>query len=161
MLNMLFRWRDNHFGQLWNIVLVGGAQNDYQKMRAGLTTAILSDSYSGYTDGSAGNYTSRWWYDEYSVNLQTGQATGDASRNGYLGDPTGSPHRVTGSADPAVWRRNFQNGIVLRNYTGSAQTVNLGGTFRRIRGTQAPSVNNGQSVTSVSLPANDGLILLR
>jgi hypothetical protein len=159
-LDMLQKWNANHFGELWSTILSGGSQTDYRKMRYNLTGAMLANHHFGYTNGAAGNYTSLWWYDEYSVNTATGQATGDGSRKGYLGQPTGPPQQLT-SGFAAVWRRDFQNGIVLHNQTSSSQTVSLGGTFRRIQGTQDPTVNNGQSGTSVTLPAQDGLILLR
>ena len=60
-----------------------------------------------------------------------------------------------------VWRRNFENGCSLVNFTGSSVMVNLGGTYKRINGTQAPTINNGATgVTSYTLPAYDGIILL-
>ncbi len=40
------------------------------------------------------------------------------------------------------------------------QTIELGGPFRKLRGTQDPKVNDGSTVTSVTLPGRDGLILL-
>ena len=61
-----------------------------------------------------------------------------------------------------MWRRDFTNGIALVNPKGNGtQTVQLGGTFIRIKGGQDPSVNNGQTVTSVTLQDRDGIILLR
>ena len=60
-----------------------------------------------------------------------------------------------------VHRRDFERGVVVVNATGSSRTVPLSGTFRRLKGTQAPSVNDGRYVSSVTLPARDGLVLLR
>lgn len=60
-----------------------------------------------------------------------------------------------------VFRRDFQHGIVLANATPTTRTINLGGTFQRIKGSQDPAVNNGQKVTSVTLPPYDGLLLVR
>jgi hypothetical protein len=40
--------------------------------------------------------------------------------------------------NPDVYRRDFENGIVLVNATGSQKTINLEETFYKIRGTQAP-----------------------
>ena len=60
-----------------------------------------------------------------------------------------------------VWRRNFEHGIVLVNATHSAVTIPLGGTFKKIKGKQAPLINNGASVTSVTIPAMDAIILLK
>lgn len=62
---------------------------------------------------------------------------------------------------PDAWRRDFQRGVALVNPTALPVTVPLGGTFRKIKGTQDPSVNDGRIVTSVTLPARDGIILLR
>ena len=59
-----------------------------------------------------------------------------------------------------VFRRDFQNGISLCNTTTSSLTVALGGTFHKIKGTQAPTINDGGTVTSVTLRAKDGIILL-
>jgi len=60
-----------------------------------------------------------------------------------------------------IWRRDYAAGSVLVNATPLSQTVALGGPLRRIAGTQAPLVNDGALVTSVVLPPNDGLILVR
>ena len=50
---------------------------------------------------------------------------------------------------------------MLNNSSASAQTIQLGGTFKKIQGTQNTSLNDGSSVTSVTIPAHDGIILLR
>lgn len=63
--------------------------------------------------------------------------------------------------DPNIFRRDFQNGIVVVNATPKAQTVPLGGRFLRIRGTGQDSINNGASLTSVTLPPWDAAILVR
>jgi hypothetical protein len=60
-----------------------------------------------------------------------------------------------------VFRRDFERGIVIANATPEARTVSLGGTFQRISGTQDPTINNGQSVTSVTLAPYDGILLIR
>lgn len=60
-----------------------------------------------------------------------------------------------------VFRRDFDNGIVVTNGTPSSVTVNLGGTFQRISGKQDPSTNNGQSLSQVTIPAWDAAILVR
>ena len=69
-----------------------------------------------------------------------------------------------------VWRRDFENGIVLVNPTPEAQTVSLADIagalqrtgVRRIRGAQVPEWNSGQSVASggITLPSGDAIILL-
>jgi len=51
---------------------------------------------------------------------------------------------------------------VLVNPKGNgAQTITLEPGFKRFLGKQAPSVNNGQDVTTITLKDRDGIILLR
>jgi len=69
--------------------------------------------------------------------------------------------RLQAGTHPDVWRRDFAGGVSLVNPTDSPVTVDLGGTFRKIKGTQAPLVNDGSLVTEVTLPSKDGLVLLR
>jgi hypothetical protein len=122
-----------------------GSSTDYQGMRYGLASCLMNDGYFSYTDQSKGGYGGTTWFDEYNANL---------------GEPTTSP--PTAAWQKGVWRRDFTNGIALVNPKGNgAQTVQLGGTFIKIKGSQAPSVNNGQTVTSVTLQDRDGVILLR
>ena len=61
----------------------------------------------------------------------------------------------------SVWRRDFQNGIVLVNPTELPLNVPLETTFRRLQGTHAPSVNNGVLSATTTVPARDALFLLR
>jgi hypothetical protein len=61
-----------------------------------------------------------------------------------------------------VYRREFDNGLVLVNPKGNGtRTVNVGSGWKRIKGSQDPTHNTGQSVTSITLEAQDGIILLR
>lgn len=60
-----------------------------------------------------------------------------------------------------VWRRDFQNGIVLVNPTELSMTVPLEGQFRRILGTRTPAINTGALSNSMMLGAYDALFLLR
>src|SRR6266851_2980017 len=77
---------------------------------------LLNNSGAGLNSG--GHQTS-WWYDEYD---NSGQGVG------YLGQATGAATQPVGG----VYRRDFQAGIVLANTTASAQTINLGGTYKKI-----------------------------
>jgi hypothetical protein len=119
-----------------------------KSMRWGLTLALMAGVY--YEIYGWPNHGSRWWYDEYDG--------GEGVRKrGYLGQPLGGPVRLANG----VYRRDFQHGIALNNSGSTSQTVSLGGVFQKLRGTQNPTLNNGAAVTSVTLPAHDGLILLR
>lgn len=128
-----------------------GFQPNYRKMRFGLTTALLSDGYFSYEMNTAGHGSlCLMWFDEYD-NSGVGR--------GYLGYPIGQAKMVTASVD--VWQRDYENGRVLVNATSETVTVQLGGSFHKIKGTQDPMVNDGSLVTQVVLQPRDGIILLR
>ena len=121
-----------------------GDPTDYQSMRYGLASCLMNDGYYSFTSNSQG-YTGVVWFDEF---------------NAKLGQETSAP--PTAAWQNGVWRRDFTNGIALVNPKGNGpRTVQLGGTFVKLNGTQAPSVNNGQTVTSVTLQDRDGIILMR
>jgi hypothetical protein len=134
-----------------------GNQGDYKAMRFGLASALMGNAYFGF-DGGDQSHSEAWSYDEYAVNL---------------GKPTGSATKVTGSASltadaangyrlsAGVWQRDFQNGIALVNPTGTAQAVVFDSEYEKIRGSQDPAANDGSIVSSVSVGAKDGLLMLR
>lgn len=63
--------------------------------------------------------------------------------------------------DPNLFRRDYEKGIVVVNATTKWQTVDLDGSFQRIKGTGQDSINNGLTVTSINLAPNDAAILVR
>jgi hypothetical protein len=89
--------------------------------------------------------------DAAALQVGVGQATGSV----WLDDV----RLQRGSRE--VWRRDYERGVVLVNASAAVRAVTLGGTFKRLRGAQAPAVNDGGYGTRVALPARDGLILLR
>lgn len=143
-------------------------------MRFALASALLADGYFCFTNRS-GPYASDWWYDEYSVDLATGRAEKSSAFKGYLGMPSGVAVNANDPqerfadvlaaggtrAEERVWRRDFANGIVLVNPTTVAEPVRLETAYRKILGTVDPGLNDGQTVTSVTLPARSGIVLLR
>jgi len=60
----------------------------------------------------------------------------------------------------SVFRRDFDNGIVVVNATPERKTIPLGGTFQRIRGTQ-DSFNNGASSNRITLSAFNAAVLVK
>jgi hypothetical protein len=73
-----------------------------------------------------------------------------------LGNAISSPQ--TAAWQHGVYRRDFDNGIALVNPKGNgAQTVQHETSYKRLLGSQAPGVNNGQTVTSVTLQDRDGI----
>ncbi len=119
---------------------------DYQEARYALGSCLLGDGYFYF---HVSNYNDYVTLDEYSVNLGTANV----------------PALVFPGAaawQKGVYRRDFQNGIALVNPKGNGpQTVTLETSYKHISGTQDPSVNNGQTVTTVTLNDRDGVILLR
>ncbi len=61
----------------------------------------------------------------------------------------------------SVFRRDFDNAIVVVNATSTTRTLDLGGTFRRILGTGQDAVNDGSAVTRITLPSYDAAVLIR
>ena len=60
-----------------------------------------------------------------------------------------------------VWRRDYENGIVLVNASFTPKRVPLGDVFQKLHGAQDPSTNDGSLVSQVVIPGRDGIILLR
>jgi hypothetical protein len=128
-----------------------GSPTDYQGMRYGMCSALLGDAYYYYDQGGKGrmNYSKYITFDEFSSDL---------------GAALSAPLVFPGAAawQKGVYRRDFHNGIALVNPKGNGrQTVTLETSYKHLKGTQDPAVNNGQTVTEVILNDRDGVILLR
>ncbi|MDQ3380695.1 MAG: Ig-like domain-containing protein [Actinomycetota bacterium] len=122
-----------------------GGQSDYRSMRWGFSLATIAGAYY---EPYASSHSDAFSYDEF-----TG-GTG-VDKRGWLGEPAFAPTKLSNG----VWRRDFQNGVVLNNSTSAAQIVSLGGTYQRLKGSQDATVNSGASVTSVTIGGGDGLFL--
>lgn len=59
-----------------------------------------------------------------------------------------------------VWRRDFQNGIVLVNPWTSALTVDLGRNFRRVAGLVDPAINDGLTGSQITIGGQDARFLI-
>jgi hypothetical protein len=135
-------------GTTYNDLPLENVRTNYRAVRYLLALALMRDSFFAYDDYAPPNYghQTTWWYDEYD---NAGAGTG------YLGYPKGPATFSNG-----VYRRDFDHGISLANTNATNVTVSLERTYKKIAGTQAPSVNDGSMVTSVTLGAKDGIILL-
>jgi hypothetical protein len=60
-----------------------------------------------------------------------------------------------------LFRRDFDNAVVVVNATPTSRPVELGGRFKRIKGTGQDPINDGSTVTNVTIPAYDSAILVR
>jgi hypothetical protein len=122
---------------------VAGHRDDYRLLRYGLASCLMDDGYFAYSDIDRG-YSGVLWFDEYDVNLGR-----------PLTPPPASPW------ENGVYRRDFENGIALVNPTLQTRQVTVGPNLRRINGTQDPDINSGQSVSSLTIPSKDGIVLVR
>lgn len=121
-----------------------GTLTDYKAMRYGLASCLLDDGYYAFTDKAKG-YSGVPWFDEYDSRL--GQAV--------------KPPATTAWQN-GVYRRDFENGIVLVNPKGNGPVeVTLEEDFRRLAGKQDPAVNNGALTRKLVLQDRDGIILKR
>lgn len=119
----------------------------YKDFRFGLASTLLENAYYSYDFGDT-DHGQNWWYDEYNVNL--GEALGEAySENNF------SIYKED------VWRRDFDNGLVLLNSTNNLKTVSLGGEYEKINGSQDRKINDGSIVSEVDIFSQDGIILLK
>jgi hypothetical protein len=57
--------------------------------------------------------------------------------------------------------REYTTGYVAVNPTKKAVTITLPGSYERINGNQDRNINNGQVVRTISVPPEDGVILLK
>jgi hypothetical protein len=125
--------------------------------RYGLASALMDNAYYAYSETGALQYHKVHWFDEYDANL--GQATSP---------PATTPWKS------GIFRRDFENGIALVNPKGNGPnngttpiTVTLEAPYVKLSASSVPgahhdaTVNNGETVTSVTLQPRDGIILLR
>ncbi len=118
-----------------------GNKTNYRKVRFGLTSTLMSDGYFGYDHGDQ-SHGQTWYYDEYDI---------------YLGEPTEDGHTLSSG----VWERDFTEGKALVNPTSTEQKIKLDGDYEKVHGTQDPTTNDGRIVSSVTIPSQDGIVLLR
>ncbi len=63
--------------------------------------------------------------------------------------------------DASVFRRDFDNGVVVVNATPEAQSLSLGGRYLRIAGTGQDPMNNGEELDNVTIPPYDAAIMVK
>lgn len=120
----------------------------YRRARFFLTSTLLQD---GYWAPMGHHYGGTSYYDEID---------GAGLGPGYLGLPlSAGPDDVDNGQ--GVYRRDFENGIVVVNVGDDTEHVRLEQPYRHLQGTQDPYVNNGWLTEEITLEPQDGIILLR
>jgi putative glycosyl hydrolase-like family 15 (GHL15) protein len=121
-----------------------GYATDYKLLRYGLASCLLDDGYFAFNEKGKG-YSTVAWFDEYDSKL--GQAVMPPATTAW---------------QKGVYRRDFENGIVLVNPKGNGpQEVTLEEDFKRLSGNQDPTVNSGALTRKLVLQDRDGIILKR
>ena len=127
-----------------------GNLDDLRIFRYGLASALMDNAYYAFSENGS-QYHSVHWFDEYDANL---------------GQPTSTP--PTTAWNSGVYRRDFENGIALVNPKGNGpRTVALESPFVKLTASSVAgahhdaTVNDGSTVSSVTLQDRDGIILLR
>ncbi len=127
-----------------------GHLDDYKSFRYGFASTLMDNGYFDFSSGDGGLFSSVPWFDEYDL---TGTRT-----TSWLGAAIDPPQ--TAAWQSGVYRRRFQNGMVLVNPRGNGdRTVNVGAGYKRFKGTQDPVHNNGQVVTTITLRDRDAIFL--
>ena len=104
----------------------------------GVSSQKGSPDWDGYGLDQAVEIGPAW--QEHTVSFEATATANDARIQFFLGNSTGSVWlddvRLT-LHPPDVYRRDFDNGIVLLNGTRAEQTIAVGAGFRRLTGSQA------------------------
>jgi hypothetical protein len=128
---------------------MGNNTADYKTLRYAFGSTLLDNGYFS----ASSDYDKVLWYDEFDL---AGKGT-----TKWLGKAIDGPQ--TAAWQNGVYKRTFTGGMVLVNPKGSGtKTVTIGAGYHRFAGTQVPSVNTGQPVTStVTLTDRDALFLVK
>ena len=122
---------------------VWGTPTNYRFFRFAFTSSLLDYGYFSFTD-VAKPYSSVPWFDEYNVKL--GKA---------IDAPQLTP-KTNG-----VYQRLFEYGIVLVNPTLLKKSITIPTGYRFIAGTQDKITNSGKTATNITIPAQDGIVLIK
>jgi hypothetical protein len=135
-----------------------GSADAYRRARFALTATLMQN---GFWAPMGDDYAQPVYYDEMD---------GAGLGRGYLGHPIDPdpPLSVittvtgdgTGSPAPNVYRRDFEHGIALVNVGSTPQQVTFRRPYQHLSGITDRRVNNGTTVELVTIPAQDGVILL-
>ena len=84
--------------------------NNFDAVRFGLASTLTFDGYFSFSNRKGAYRVSRW-FDEYSVDLQTGKAERHLNWKGYLGKPLGSAFNANKPSETlqAVLSKNAQD----------------------------------------------------
>jgi hypothetical protein len=118
------------------------ARSDHPRV-IGLSSQKDAPPWTNY--GLSGSVLLETAWKEYTVSFEANATVNDARLQFFVGGETGTVWidnvRLT-LHPPDVFRREFENGLVLLNGTGEAQQVVPGPGYRRLTGSQASAVQS-------------------
>ena len=149
-----YQWSMDYFRKptvlFFNVI---GNPEDYRFFRYAFATCLLGDAFFNFPPEKYFFGTVEW-FDEFD------RAGKDSTS--WMGRP------LAGSAFPqtawqkGVYRRDFDNAVVLVNPRGNGKSVvTVEAGLRRLQGRQDPGVNNGKVADSITLADGDGIVLIR
>jgi hypothetical protein len=133
--------------------------------RASSTFQLMAHFYSDSCPGSRCWNDHRFWvtpeWQRFEVSFSS-NTTATAALNLFVRQPVSVwlDDFSLRTGDTGLFRRDFQHGAVLLNYTNVSQTTDLGGTYWRLR-VPGSAVWNGARVTEEIVPPSDGRIVMR
>jgi hypothetical protein len=143
--------------------LITEASTSYQRMRFGLTSALMGDGFYSFDLGQM-YHGQFWWYDEFG-HIDAGEQSNAVTLppQGYLGQPVSNPYKILSepikyitdivgnrilldqpttdkTPDPTenVWARQFEFGMAIINPTSETRKVELPKKYCKLNGDQAP-----------------------
>ncbi len=133
--------------------------------RSSIDQQLLVHLYSSYCTGyrcmndTRYNLTNEWTHYETSF---TSTGTGPSGLSIFVSNPSTVwiDDVSLREGDSSFYRRDFDNGLVLLNYTNTARSVSLGGTYKRLS-IPGSDVWDGASISSETVPPYDARILLK
>ena len=85
------------------------------RVRFGLASAALGSGVAAFAPTKSVNVApyQDWWYDEYAVDLSTGQSSQSQSHTGWLGQPLGPARTMlwVGNAPDAITNNGFETSV--------------------------------------------------
>lgn len=105
---------------------------ELQRMRFGLSTALLGDGYFSFDEGD-GFHGQLWWFPEYDANLGHAESNAVALKDGR-------------------WMRQFEKGAVVVNPTDEVKHFQFDDTYK--------DISTGDKSMRFAIPARDGRILV-
>jgi hypothetical protein len=137
----------------------------YAKSSTGQTISVsVQQTVSPWTSRTSQYFTLTSTWQRYTATF-TAPATESAVKLAFNVGSSAGTVWLDGTSlqqgDSNLWRRDFTNGTVLLNATNGPVTMNVGSGYRRIQGTQDRVTDSGAAVSSVTVPAQDALLLVK